>query len=155
MLVRHTGVEAVITRYSTGMAALKLWTRFGLAAAIDVIVVADVLPMLTTEEFVNGARAVYPDVRIFVAGEYLCAGALPPIPTSIQRLTKPLSPEDLLSLLHTIPPASKVPADWSSSAESCGCTGTAVATTLRVGDCGRCSNRTYSFSSSRGEALSL
>ena len=124
MLVCDTGLEAVTTRYPTGMAALKVWT-LGLAGATDVIVVADVLPMLSTEEFVNAARAVYPDVRIFVAGECLYAGTLSPLPTGVQRLMKPLSPEDMFRLLHAIPADSKRPADTLRALETCG---TAVAT---------------------------
>jgi hypothetical protein len=102
MLLNESPFVAVMTRYATDVAALDVWTRLGRATKIDLIVMADILPMLTTQEFVDSATAIYPGVRIVVAREYLGDDTLLPSPSGLPWLNKPLSAEDIERLLPPV-----------------------------------------------------
>ena len=68
LIVAEAGVPADICEYRTGVSALNTSTRVT-TPAIDLIVVADVLPMLTLAEFVTTARRVQLAKHIVVTGE--------------------------------------------------------------------------------------
>jgi hypothetical protein len=102
MIIPEIPMHVATTCYPTGIAALEVWARPGKAAPIDLIVMPDVLPMLTTQEFVDRAKPLYPDAAFVIAGECLRHDELrlvSPIPAGIPVLTKPLSPEDITCLL--------------------------------------------------------
>jgi hypothetical protein len=63
---------------------------------IDLIIVTDVLPMRTLQEFVDDAISLYPGIPIFAVGEQLQISACPD--EIIDRYTKPLSQDDLRTI---------------------------------------------------------
>ena len=96
MVVDETGFPAIIMRYRNGAAALHAWSE--LAPPIDMIVMPDLLPLLTVQEFVDRAKAFYPDVRIVIAGERLRDDTLASIPAGLELFTKPFSSHDIACL---------------------------------------------------------
>jgi hypothetical protein len=94
LCAKAAGVAVEVIHYSTGISALKDWKRKA-DFPPDLIVVADVLPMLTLQEFIDAARAVHPAVSIAVIGEQT------PVPVDVdgvERYTKPLSAFDIHKL---------------------------------------------------------
>src|SRR4051794_13508125 len=85
---KEAGLDAEVIHFSTGITALDEWTHRGDCTA-DLIVVADVLPMLTAQDFIDTARALRPDIRVVITGERT------PVPMQVdgdvERYTKPLS----------------------------------------------------------------
>ena len=96
-LGKEARVQVELIHYSTGMHALKEFAE-GRNSAIDLVVVADVLPMLPLQEFVDAVQKLHPGVHVVVAGERTR------LPSKLQVrksefYVKPLSPHDLRSLL--------------------------------------------------------
>ena len=99
ILLTESGIRATTLHYSTGVRALQA-CRDGTAAEIDIVVAAEVLPMLTLEEFVQALRSLNMTVPIVVLGE-----RLQPFPCQAVdhvRLTKPLSTDDLQTLWRIV-----------------------------------------------------
>ena len=99
IMLEEARVPRVIFYYSTGMAALAAYGA-GKLVPIDGIVVAERLPMLTTQEFVDGVRAVNDDVPIVVLGESL--SPFLQLPSGCVRFAKPLSNKDMQSFWHVV-----------------------------------------------------
>ena len=83
----EAGICASVVRYATGGQALQAWER--VRPAWDVIVIADVLPMLTPQEFINAARTVCPEVPVVIAGEMLQPAPL--LLSGVHQIAKPVS----------------------------------------------------------------
>jgi hypothetical protein len=90
-MLAEAGVSATVIRYPTGIAALQTWREHP-SGQPEIIVVADLLPMLTLADFVDAARTIHRDVPLIVAGEPLIHERLliPDVPC----LRKPLSNAD-------------------------------------------------------------
>src|SRR4051812_23557735 len=88
LLLTEENISAEVTRYSTGISALRDWTDRG-QCACDVIVVSEVLPMLDVDEFLNSVRTLNPQVRIVLVGEAVRVRG--PEAQEVDRYVKPLS----------------------------------------------------------------
>jgi hypothetical protein len=64
LMAEESGCTLAVTQYSTGLGALTEWKR--VSSAFDLIVVPDILPMLTVEEFIQIARSLHPYAMIVV-----------------------------------------------------------------------------------------
>jgi hypothetical protein len=65
LMAQESKCSIAITHYPTGTCALAAWKR--VSSSIDLMVVSDTLPMLTIEEFIQGARSLHPFATIVVA----------------------------------------------------------------------------------------
>jgi hypothetical protein len=88
LCAKEAGVAVEVIHYSTGISALEEWTHKS-DSTIDLIVVADVLPMLTVQELIDAARIIHPAVPVAVVGEQT---HLPmQVVDGVERYSKPLS----------------------------------------------------------------
>ena len=94
LLLKEIELPAQVITYATDAEALDAWERSRLA--IDLIIVTDVLPMRTLQEFVDAAISLYPGIPIVSVGEPLQVSACPD--EIIDRYTKPLSRDDLRTI---------------------------------------------------------
>src|SRR3954462_12506674 len=62
-MLAEAGLDAMVTRYETGVAAVDEWCADGFCA-FDVVVTADVLPMLDVRTVVDTAQTLNPDVNV-------------------------------------------------------------------------------------------
>lgn len=97
LLLEEIDLSAHVIRYATDAHALDEWGRS--RPAIDLIIVTDVLPMRTLQEFVDAALTLYPGIPIIAVGEAVEISACPDV--IIGRYRKPLSPDDLRSIYRS------------------------------------------------------
>jgi hypothetical protein len=101
LIVEELKWPVEMTRYTTGLSALKQWSGGTTHVSFDLIVVTDLLPLLTLDEFIAGARVSQPEAKIIAATE----------PTSLRWLQsqsyacypKPLSVTDVRQVMGLRP----------------------------------------------------
>jgi hypothetical protein len=85
-----------LIHYATDLSALDDWRKSS-SAAVDIVVVADILPMLTADEFIDVATRLQPYASMVIVGEQ----TLPPgsqIPGH-ECYTKPMSCLDIQRMI--------------------------------------------------------
>jgi hypothetical protein len=75
LVARQSESRIEVSHYPTGMVALREWRQIG-HSNFDLLIVADVLPMLSLREFVDAAKVFQPAAQIIVTGERDTASAL-------------------------------------------------------------------------------
>lgn len=75
LITRQAKCRVDIRHYPTGMTALKEWEKGG-QSDFDLVVVADLLPMLSLREFVEAAQDFQPHAEVVVTGEVTTAPEL-------------------------------------------------------------------------------
>src|SRR6187401_2173170 len=68
LVARQSKSSIEISHYPTGMVALKEWLQTG-ESNFDLLINADVLPMLSLREFVDAAKVFQPAAQIVITGE--------------------------------------------------------------------------------------
>ncbi len=84
-----------LTDYRTGIAALQAWKRQQ-PLALDLIVVADILPMLSLKEFLDQAMTTCPGVPFVIAAEPISSI---PHAVNLPVYLKPLSTDEVQDMI--------------------------------------------------------
>jgi DNA-binding NtrC family response regulator len=100
LLLKGIRAEVELIHYSTGVNALKALAESG-HSAIDLVLVSDVLPMLSLQEFVDAVQNVYPHVPVVVAGERTTLLSKLQICKN-EFYVKPLSSHDIRQMMRRI-----------------------------------------------------
>ena len=96
LIVKEAKWPVETTHYKTALSALNEWS-VSEHSSFDVIVVADLLPILTVEEFISQARVSQPEAKIVVATEPISVRWLQK--HSYACYPKPLSVADIRELI--------------------------------------------------------
>ena len=75
LVARQAQSSIEVSHYPTGMVALREWRKGG-ESDFDLLIVADVLPMLSLREFIDAAKVFQPAAKVVITGEIETAAAL-------------------------------------------------------------------------------
>ncbi len=92
LIARQTESRIEVSHYPTGMVALREWRKSG-ESDFDLLIIADVLPMLSLREFIDAAKVFQPAAKVVITGEMDTAAAL--TLADFLFCAKPLSMKDL------------------------------------------------------------
>jgi len=92
LTLREAGLSAKTVHYSSCVSAVDDWSERG-HCPFDAVVVADLLPMLKTQDVIDVALTLNPQLRVIMLGEAIdvgrrCSGCF-------EYYTKPLSAADI------------------------------------------------------------
>jgi hypothetical protein len=100
LMAKESRCPIEVAHHPTGLSALNEWKRVPLA--IDLLVVADLLPMLTINEFIQGARSLHPFATIVVARGGISVPAVEIVADA--SYPKPLSVEAIRDMVLRVTP---------------------------------------------------
>src|SRR6476646_9776518 len=92
LVARQAQSSIEVSHYPTGMVALREWRKGG-ESDFDLLIVADLLPMLSLREFLDAAKVLQPAAKVVITGEMETAAAL--TLADFLFCAKPLSMRDL------------------------------------------------------------